>query len=206
MSEQWIVIPRWDGKEGFQHYRDRDPVWIKNYRSLLTSEEYIGLTMSERGVLHGLWLEYASSNRAIRGHTATLTRRLGQRVTSAHLKALNDAGFIEFSASKPLARRYPDASPEREGEKETPLPPSTKTNKPRPSRRKPEHLLTHEEKNPYVCGHNGCGVREATERLLDEHRENVHGLIPIATTANGVVDRDLAWLDELAPDPDDQEP
>jgi hypothetical protein len=73
MSEpRYIVIPNWDGPDGFQHYRDRDPIWIKNYRALMAKDEY--------------------------------------------LESLNHAGFIHFSASKPLAHRYQPASAEREGE------------------------------------------------------------------------------------------
>lgn len=110
MTDQWIVIPNWDGDEeheGFQHYKDRDPIWIKNYRALLSKEEYICLSFHVRGILHGLWLEYAASNRQIRDNTLTLTRRLGQRVSTRDLKSLSDAGLIEFSASAPLAPCYP---------------------------------------------------------------------------------------------------
>jgi len=112
---QWIVIPNWDK---FQHYRDRDPTWIKNHRSLLHSDAYRNLSYHQRGVLHGLWLEYAAANRQIRDSTLTLTRQLGQRVSRRDLETLNHAGFIEFSASKPLAPRYHDASPEKEKERE----------------------------------------------------------------------------------------
>jgi len=117
--DRWIVIPRWDGPDGFQHYKDRDPIFIKNYRRLLHSDAYLHLTLTQRGLLHGLWLEYAASNREIRDDTTAITRRLGQRVTRASLDALNRAGFIQFSASKPLAPRYHSrARTEKEEEKE----------------------------------------------------------------------------------------
>lgn len=110
MSDQWIVIPNWDAtddEEGLQHYKDRDPIWIKNYRRLLRKDEYRELSFHVRGVLHGLWLEYAASNRQITDNTLTLTRRLGQRVATRDLVSLNHAGFIGFSDSKPLAPCYP---------------------------------------------------------------------------------------------------
>lgn len=118
-GERWIVIPNWDsneenGHQGFQHYKDRDPYFIKNYRSLLSKDEYLELTFHQRGVLHGLWLEYAASNRQIRDSTLTVTRRLGQRVTRTTLDALNHAGFIAYSASRPLAPRYPREEKEKE--------------------------------------------------------------------------------------------
>lgn len=102
-TDRWIVIPNWDE---FQHYPNRDPIWIKNYRRLTSDDAYRNLTFVQRGILHGLWLEYAASNRQIRDSTLTVTRRLGQRVTRASLDALNHAGFIHFSASKPLAPCY----------------------------------------------------------------------------------------------------
>jgi len=114
----WIVIPRWDGEDGFQHYKDREPIWIKNYTRLLSSDSYLGLTFVQRGVLHGLWLEYARSNRQIRDSTLSVSRRLGERVTSATLDALNHAGFVAFSASKPLAPCKQLASPEEETERD----------------------------------------------------------------------------------------
>lgn len=115
--QRWIVIPHWvsDGDhEGFQHYKDRDPIWIKNYRNLLAKDEYLTLSYHLRGILHSLWLEYAASNRQISDNTLTLTRRLGQRVTTRDLVSLNRAGFITFSASKPLAARYPRKEKEKE--------------------------------------------------------------------------------------------
>jgi len=105
MSDMWIVIPNWDGPEGFQHYKKRDPSWIKTYVKLLHKDEYLDLTLHQRGLLHGLWITYARNDRQVRDSTATLTRQLGQRVMRRDLEALNHAGFIEFSASKPLSQR-----------------------------------------------------------------------------------------------------
>lgn len=120
-EDLWIVIPGWDR---FQHYRDRQPPWIKVYTDLLHRDEYLSLTGDQRAILHGLWLEYASSSRRLRADTRSLTSRLRLRVTSAQLECLNHAGFIEFSASKPLAERLQDASASRareetEAERET---------------------------------------------------------------------------------------
>ncbi len=117
--ERWIVVPNW---REFQHYKNRDPSWIKAYTRLLSNADYIGLSFHVRGVLFGLWLAYARSDGQLLGSTSTLTRQLGgdtgTRVTTRDLAALNDAGFIRFSASKPLALRYQVASPEVEREKE----------------------------------------------------------------------------------------
>jgi len=120
--DRWIVIPRWDGPDGFQHYSSRDPVWIKNYTRLLHSDEYRSLSFAQRGILHGLWMEYAASGRNMLGNTLELSRKLGHQVTERSLQALNHAGFIEFSASKPLAPRYTRI----EKEKKPPISPKPK--------------------------------------------------------------------------------
>lgn len=126
LSEQWIVIPKWDGgkgTEGFQHYKDRDPIWIKNYRELLAHDDYRDLSFHLRGILHGLWLAYAASNRQLRVNPKSLSKRLGHTVKTQDLERLNHAGFITFAASKPRARRYQAAKPEKSRlEKNPPTP------------------------------------------------------------------------------------
>ena len=122
MKDKFIVVSNW---ERFQHYKDRNPPWIKNYTDLMNNDDYRSLSGHRRGVLHGLWLEYASSQCRLRVDSLSLTRRLGVRVTTADLKALNEAGFITFAASNVLAERYQDASPETEREKTPPKPPPT---------------------------------------------------------------------------------
>lgn len=104
-----IVIPRWDGADGFQHYKDRDPKWIKVYTRLNSDDDYFELSYHLRGVLLGIWLEYARSGRQLTGTPLALGRRLGHRITTQDLKRLNQAGFIELS----LADRYQTASPEQ---------------------------------------------------------------------------------------------
>jgi hypothetical protein len=118
MRAGWIVIPNWGE---FQHYRDRDPTWIKTYVRLLHDDDYLRLTAHQRAVLHGVWLAYASSNGQLRASTSSLTRQLALRVASRQLDALTDAGFIEISASRPLSLAR---SREAEAERDNPLPPS----------------------------------------------------------------------------------
>ena len=114
--QRWIVVENWDR---FQHYRDRRPNWIKSYTDLLGRPEYAQLTFPQRGILHGLWLLYAESSRNIPVNTSYLSRQLGGKVQMRSLEALRRAGFIRFSASKPLAPGYQDAMPEKEKEKDT---------------------------------------------------------------------------------------
>lgn len=118
MSEQWIVIPKW---EEFQHYNDRDPVWIKNYTRLLRNPDYLALSGHTRSVLHGIWLVYASSNGQLPLDARSLHAQLNLRVSSSQLESLIHAGFIQVSASRPLALRYPREEKRRE---ETDIPPN----------------------------------------------------------------------------------
>lgn len=117
-DERWIVVPRW---AEFQHYRDRRPLWIKNYGRLLHDHAYTELSLLERGALHGIWLLYSEAG-------GILSEELARRQLCASkseagrwrrtLDRLSDAGFLSLSASKPLAARYQNASLETEKEKE----------------------------------------------------------------------------------------
>ena len=105
--ELWIVVRNW---ERFQHYKDRRPTWIKIYTELLDDPNFLALTPGARSVLLGVWLQTARSRRAVPKNTAWLSRALHMKVSSQHLEALNHAGFIAFTASKPLAKPEQNAS------------------------------------------------------------------------------------------------
>lgn len=93
----YIEIPNWSE---YQHYKNRNPPWIKMHTRLLRNPKYLELTLSQRGLLHGLWLLYAKNDGIVRENLKWLSEELSQRVTSSSLKALNEAGFIRLSASK----------------------------------------------------------------------------------------------------------
>ncbi len=106
-DELWIVIPRWND---FQHpdtTRTGHMPWVKNFTRLLSDDNYLDLSFPQRGLLHSLWLEYARSRGSLRvrhgSSMLSLSRRLGHPIRFSQLEALNHAGFIEFSASKPAS-------------------------------------------------------------------------------------------------------
>jgi hypothetical protein len=70
---------------------------------LLQDPDYRDLTPAERGLLHGIWLAYAQADGELR--TGSLHDACSMRTGTLQLFSLNQAGFIEFSASKPLAQR-----------------------------------------------------------------------------------------------------
>jgi hypothetical protein len=102
MRDGWIVIPGWDK---FQHYADRRPVWIRLYTELRDRDEWRALTLAEQGLLVNIWIEYASSDGLLAFRR--FPSRIPQKISRRSLDSLRDAGFIEVSASKPLAIRYP---------------------------------------------------------------------------------------------------
>jgi len=120
----YISVRNW---RRFQHYdpSKRNILWIKNYTEILNDDAYRDLSAGCRAVLHGIWLEYASSRCRLRMDSVSITRRLGMKVSRRQLEALNHAGFIDFVASASLADGYQDAclDVEVDKEKDSPLPP-----------------------------------------------------------------------------------
>ena len=80
-----------------------DPFHFKVYAELNSRDEWRRLPYSERGLLVTIWIEYRRSGGQLRAMDIGL--RGGQRVRLRSLQSLNDAGFIQLSASKPLALR-----------------------------------------------------------------------------------------------------
>ena len=97
----YIHVEKW---EEFQHYKDRRPPWIKVYTDLHHRDAFLDLTLAQRAILLGIWIEFAASGGEIELSTRKLSQRLGARVTQDHLEALNHAGFIRFSASAEKSR------------------------------------------------------------------------------------------------------
>jgi hypothetical protein len=104
----WISVTHW---RRFQHYdpAKRTPPWIKVYTELMSDDAFVGLSAHLRGILVSVWMEYAAARCQLRADTATLSRRLGVRVTVRDLDSLNHAGFLTIVASKTLADGYQGA-------------------------------------------------------------------------------------------------
>lgn len=100
-NDCWITVCNW---ERFQHYHDRDPLWIKVYLDLLHRPQWLDLTWPQKGVLLAVWLTFADRRGVVRASEigVNVTPSAARRHLKGHLKALSDAGFIRLSASKPL--------------------------------------------------------------------------------------------------------
>ena len=88
-----LVIGGWDS---YQHYKDRDPPWIKLYRDLLTSESWVMGTDDSRLV------QVASMLLAARYHNATpLNFTLFRKVASLDMdEATFHASLAHLEATK----------------------------------------------------------------------------------------------------------
>jgi len=107
-------VTNWDQ---YQHYKDRDPTWIKLYARLL--DDYAFATLPDNGKWHliGIFLLASKQGNRIPGDPRWVRKKIAAR-TRVDLDALLAAGFIEEDASTVLAEAEQPASPEKETESE----------------------------------------------------------------------------------------
>jgi hypothetical protein len=169
-DDLWIVVPNWDK---FQHYKDRDPVWIKLFTELRNKDEWRHLTLAQRGLLVSIWIEYAAANGQLRA--ADLPSLILQKLPLNSLDSLNHTGLIQLCASKPAqiasTRARPRTREETETERDSPK---------SPHRRKPdERVFARPDTVCPDCGETlGQGHLESCPRmpkladdLLEEARQ-----------------------------------
>jgi hypothetical protein len=99
----------------FQHYRDRNPPWIKLHFALLTSSDWVVLADSARVLAIVCMLVASRNNGEIDGSDKGLAylQRVGYLNKKPDLKPLIECGFLQ-SASKTLAIDGESARPETE--------------------------------------------------------------------------------------------
>jgi hypothetical protein len=108
-----ILTPKNWGE--FQHYKDREPSWIKLHKSLLTNYEFICLPIASKALAPMLWLlasEYKDGiiDASLDKIAFRLSMKRGELAEA--LTPLLESGF--FDASEPLAERKQEAIPEKE--------------------------------------------------------------------------------------------
>lgn len=115
-QDTYLIIPRWDE---YQHYKQRDPPWIKVHTKLLSNAGFLGLSPAARGVLLTLWLAYSRTQGQLKVSTwSALGGAKG--VGYPQLVSLNHAGFLAFSASNLLAAHARSREEEEEEEEDLP--------------------------------------------------------------------------------------
>lgn len=109
-----------------QHYRDRNPPWIKLYNRLLDDYEFGKLPDASKFHLLAIYLLASRSNNRIPYDPAWIAQRSNAR-TKVDLDILRDAGFLlinqplpnaEQDASTTLAERYRETERETEQSRE----------------------------------------------------------------------------------------
>jgi len=111
--------------ERFQHYKDRNPPWIKLYNDLLDDYEFARLQDASKWLAVGLWLLASRYDNRIPADPEWIGRRINA-TEPVDLQPLLNAGFITMyqDASDTLADRKQDddleteTEGEREGEKD----------------------------------------------------------------------------------------
>lgn len=124
MAEQFIRIVNW---AKFQHYRDRNPPWIKLHRELLTSRTWVSVDDASRVLAIACMLVASATDNKIPMDPNYL-RRIAYLNSEPDFSQLFNVGFVELfeastsaskspaDASKTLAAARPEA--EAEGKKE----------------------------------------------------------------------------------------
>jgi hypothetical protein len=102
-----------------QHYKDRNPPWIKLYNSLLSDYEYQQLPDASRSHLIAIWLLASRNNNKLPYDQKWVEKNIFS-TSKVDLKLLERLEFIEKiqSCSNMLADRKQGAIPERETERE----------------------------------------------------------------------------------------
>lgn len=88
----------------FQHYKDRNPPWIKLHRALLDDYEFERLQDASKAHLMLIWLFASQREGRIPNDPAFLKKKLGLK-SEPNIQILIDQGFliVEQVASDPLA-------------------------------------------------------------------------------------------------------
>lgn len=138
---RYFVIPNWGE---YQHYRDRNPPWIKLHVAILSSETWVALDDASR-VLAVACMVLASKNGGKVPADSAYVRRVAYLNSDPDFKPLINSGFLEdpdgllADASTMLADAsvlQADARPEerreeeRRGERERPRKRGTRTQAP----------------------------------------------------------------------------
>jgi len=127
-DRQFIKIVNW---EKYQHYKDRNPPWIKLYFKLLDKYEYRRLQDASKLLLIHLWMLRSKLDKDIPFYIEDLQEdlKIKQQLTEAEFQPLIEQGFIEVyqDDSVTLADCKQDAIPETETETKTERERETKT-------------------------------------------------------------------------------
>ena len=98
---KYLRVKNW---ETFQHYKQRNPPWIKLHNQLLSSYEFSCLHDASKAHLMLIWLLASQCDNKIPNDPAWIQRKIGSS-TKPDIKSLIENNFLEcyHDASNPLA-------------------------------------------------------------------------------------------------------
>lgn len=107
-----LVVKKW---EEFQHYKDRQPPWIKLHKTLLDDHKFHCLPVASRALAPCIWLLASESTDGSVAHDPEMIAfrlRMSIKDVVAAIEPLISAGFLTVlqDASKPLAEGKQDDS------------------------------------------------------------------------------------------------
>ena len=112
--EKYFSVSNWNE---FQHYKDRNPPWIKLHNQLLDNYEFENLTDSTKGHLLCIWMLASRTNNKLPYDQLWIKRKIGANST-IDLKSLENSGFIEVQGVEQSASKVLVSEEERRGETE----------------------------------------------------------------------------------------
>ena len=92
---EYLKVKNWDK---FQHYKLRNPPWIKLHRTLVADYQFTQLSDTDKCHLILIWLEASNSDGAVPNDPDFLRRRLGTK-RNPNLKLFINQGWLVESAS-----------------------------------------------------------------------------------------------------------
>jgi hypothetical protein len=111
---EYLRVKNW---RQFQHYRDRNPPWIKLHFALLSSPDWVTLNDASR-VLAIASMLIASRNDGLVPTDSAYLRRVAYLNSKPNFKPLIDCGFLESASNCLQLKAQADAIPETETETE----------------------------------------------------------------------------------------
>lgn len=115
MPQKFLSIKNFDQ---YQHYKKRNPPWVKFYKSMYGDKEFMKLSISSRYLYTGLIVLATESDNRIDNDPTWIAKRLDIPATEIDLKPLYRGGFLLASnASRELRGCLHQTETETETEK-----------------------------------------------------------------------------------------
>lgn len=104
-----MIISGWDKWQCFRKDRGTPP-WIKIYRNLMSNEQWVSLTDSEKGQLVSIWILGADKNGSI-PDSPVMIQRMAMLDSKPNISKFIDLGFLTTTC-QPLASQENNESPQ----------------------------------------------------------------------------------------------